>query len=38
MKHCEQSYKALEKVEQGERHGNMDIGREKRRKGEKEVE
>lgn len=30
IKHCEQSYKTLEKVEQGERNGNMKIGREER--------
>lgn len=30
MNHCEQSYKACEKVEQEERNGNMKIGREER--------
>lgn len=30
MKHCEQSHKACEKVEQQERNGNMKIGREER--------
>lgn len=35
IKHCEQSYKALEKAEQGERNGNMRIGREEREERER---